>query len=244
MPALNTMFHKTLQYRGYMSRLGHSHLDWVLGDLCSLGNAAIQERREAWKLERKPISFFDQCKSLTGIRGDDPDGFGELAVHVARGALRRVDRAFQSFFRRVKRREKAGYPRFRPKSRYESIEIEDVKPGMIRRSVGRTKIKVKGLPKITLRHEVPDQKPRSIRIVRRPSGCTVDLVYEFDPDPLPASSAIEGLDLGVRRRVTLSTGEVIERRRDEKTEIRIRGVSRGYQEPRRDPGPGGSGYSS
>ena len=32
-----------------------------MGQLCDLGNAALQERREAWRLAHKRISYRDQC---------------------------------------------------------------------------------------------------------------------------------------------------------------------------------------
>ena len=44
------MAHKTFQERGYCTRGGYARLDAVLGELCRLGNAALQERRDAWKM--------------------------------------------------------------------------------------------------------------------------------------------------------------------------------------------------
>jgi transposase len=44
-------------------------------------------------------------------------------VDLAREPLRRVDRAFQAFFRRVKVGQKPGYPRFRSPDRYHSLAL-------------------------------------------------------------------------------------------------------------------------
>ena len=44
------MTHKTFQERGYCSRRGYARLDATLGELCRLRNAALQERRDAWKM--------------------------------------------------------------------------------------------------------------------------------------------------------------------------------------------------
>ena len=219
---------RTDQRRGYMSRAGYQKLDQVLGSLCDLGNAALQERRDAWRLCRKPISFYDQCKSLTGIREDDPDGFGSLSSVAERGALQRVDRAFKAFFQRCKKGEKPGYPRFRSRYRYETIEIGDVSPSLVRRSNGKTKIRVKGLGQITVARELPEQKPRSIRIVRRSTGISVDLVYRFEPelDPAPSASAVVGIDMGVRKRLTLSTEEIIELRPETDLDNKIKETQR------------------
>ena len=199
---------RTLQVRGYCSKRGYALLDHRLSDLCRLGNAALQERRDAWKFQRQGISYYDQCKSLTEVREDDPEGFGTLDVGIARGALRRIDRAFQAFFRRVKQKEKPGYPRFRSRRRYHCIELNDTRSGQVRQNGKHVDIRIKGLPRIRLQNTtVPDAKPRSIRIVRRLRGCTVDLVYHHEPEPKAETHTAVGIDLGVRKRATFSTGE-------------------------------------
>src|SRR5207248_2478559 len=42
---------------------------------------------------------------------------------ILQDVLKRLERAFQSFYRRVKNREPAGYPRFKSKSRYNSFTL-------------------------------------------------------------------------------------------------------------------------
>ena len=77
--------HKTIQLRGYCTRAGYRQLQEVLEQLCGLGNAALQERRDAWKMARKRISYQDQCRSLTQVRHDDPAGLGGVNVSIAPG---------------------------------------------------------------------------------------------------------------------------------------------------------------
>ena len=125
------MEHKTFQ-DGYCSRRGYALLEATLGELCRLGNAALQERRDAWKLSRTRISYQDQCKSLTLVRRDDPVSLlGQLNVAATRGALQRVERAYKDFFRRCKTEGKPGYPRFRNRKRYTTIEINDVRENQV-----------------------------------------------------------------------------------------------------------------
>ena len=223
MSRATSMSHKTFQERGYCTRGGYKRLDAVLAELCRLGNAALQERRDAWKMARKPIRYQDQCKSLTLVRHDDPEGpVGKLHVAAARGALQRVDRAYQAFFRRCKSGKKPGYPRFRRRSRYTTIEINDVTKSQVREHPTCTLVKVKGLPTIKLRphRPLPATKPRAIRIVRRACGCTVDLVYEHEPTTLKATDAHIGADLGCRQRVFLSNGESFKAEREDSKPIR------------------------
>ena len=162
-------------------------------------------------MQRKGIGYTAQCRSLTLVRQDDPNGIGSIAVAVARGALRRVDEAFAAFFRRVRNGEKPGYPRFRSRKRYCTSEVRDVNDANVRHVGRRTHVRLSGLPLIRIerRRELPEGKPRSIRIVRRACGVTVCLVYAREPVALPDDGRVVGVDVGVRKRLTLSTDETI-----------------------------------
>ena len=94
-----------------------------LGSCCDLYNAALQERRDAWRKLGVSVSMYDQQKSLTEIRAT-VDGWCDVPSHVARSALRRLDKAYGAFFRRCKASAKRpGFPRFKPKRRYDSFDI-------------------------------------------------------------------------------------------------------------------------
>ena len=48
-------------------------------------------------MARQTLAYFDQAKSFTCVRRDLPE-WAALSLQVGRGVLRRVDRAFQSFY--------------------------------------------------------------------------------------------------------------------------------------------------
>jgi putative transposase len=81
-----------------------------LEDTRQLYNAALEERREAWRMGGHQTSFASQDAQLKEIRADDPERYGRWAFACERAAVRRLDRAFQGFFRRVKAGERPGYP--------------------------------------------------------------------------------------------------------------------------------------
>lgn len=62
-----------------------------------LYNAALEERISAWSKAEKSITKFDQCKSLTQIRNDDPT-YSSYAAVMMRRPLEQVDEAFKGFF--------------------------------------------------------------------------------------------------------------------------------------------------
>ena len=83
-----------------LSRAGRRRLEGVLRRHCQLYNAALQERRDAWKHRHKAITFNDQTKQLTLVRHDDPHVWGQEHRLLATYTLRRLDQAFAAFFKR------------------------------------------------------------------------------------------------------------------------------------------------
>ena len=103
---------RTYRTRAYLSRAGHVRLDDVLAQQCLLYNAALEERRTAWKGHEKSISFAEQSRSLTAIRKDFPDIEGSLHRRIQDATLKRLDRAFTAFHRRVQAGEAPGLSAF------------------------------------------------------------------------------------------------------------------------------------
>src|ERR1700743_2093013 len=93
-------------------------LEACLEDTRQLYNAALEERREAWR-KGKRVTFYSQDAQLKEIRAEDPERYGRWAFPCERAAIRRLDRAFQAFFRRVKAGEKPGYPRFKGRGHWD-----------------------------------------------------------------------------------------------------------------------------
>lgn len=87
-----------------------------------LYNAALQERRDAWKKCGVTVTRYDQQKELTELRRTEPE-WSAIPTVVERSSLIRVENAFKAFFRRHKAKEKPGYPRFRSRDRYDSFGI-------------------------------------------------------------------------------------------------------------------------
>ena len=172
------LVYTTYNLRAYVPRLGHKRLDHVLNMTRTLYNAALQERRDAWKHAGVTVKLYDQHKEFTGVRADDPEWQG-LDVHIGRGALNRLDGAFQAFFRRVKDGGTPGFPRFKTESRWRTLDITRVGPRMIKPlGDGRWYLTIKGLPKLTVwatRELPPPERLRAIRVTKRNRRVSVSL---------------------------------------------------------------------
>lgn len=180
-------------------------------DVCrELYNAGLQERRDAWKLNKVSLNFHSQAIQLPAIKTvrEDVDA---LYSQVTQDALRRLSKAFDAFFRRVKQGQTAkaalGFPRFKAKSRYDSFcypqsgfkltgdKLTLAKIGSVRVRLSRA---VKGtLKTCTIKHEA--------------DGWYVIFTAETCPQLLPpAPSAQVGIDVGLLSFATLSSGKVID----------------------------------
>ena len=78
-----------------------------------LYNALLQQRRDAWVTRRVSLSHREQYAQITELREADAR-FASVYRECEDAVLNRLDLAFTAFFRRLKRGETPGYPRFKP----------------------------------------------------------------------------------------------------------------------------------
>lgn len=111
---------KAFKYRIYptakQAEILHNQLN-----LCRwLYNTALEHRITAYKSIKKSVSYKDQANELPDIKQLFPQ-YNGIHSQVLQYVLKRLDSAFQHFFRRVKQSEKPGFPRFKGKDQFTSI---------------------------------------------------------------------------------------------------------------------------
>ena len=111
---------KTYQYKLTPTPEQEQMLERTLMRCRHIYNAAIGERREAWRMCGVSVSYYQQKAELPGIKEAMPE-YVEVHGQVLQDVILRVDRAFRAFFRRVKAGETPGYPRFQGRDRYHSF---------------------------------------------------------------------------------------------------------------------------
>jgi putative transposase len=156
-------------------------------------------------------SLYAMYHEFVGVRADDAD-WAALDTMIGRGVLQRLERAKNAFFRRCRAGETPGYPRFKSGSRWRTIEMAAVRPGMVRGN----KVRIKGLPTITIRGaSLPESNQlKTLRITRVSRRVTVSLGYEVEREPLPPNPICVGIDMGVTDRMTFSNGDAPTDRRE------------------------------
>lgn len=108
---------RKVRYQIYPSAKQRSKLEAMLVLHQRLYNCALERRIGAYQKDKTSIGFKDQCKELTELRKQFPE-YAELNAQSEQVTLKRLDRAYQNFFRRVKNGEKTGFPRFKSLDRF------------------------------------------------------------------------------------------------------------------------------
>jgi putative transposase len=233
-----TMSIKSYKYRIYANKTTTDNLYRVLNLCRELYNAGLQERRDAYesRVKRHPnyydeptrkqltrehaISVYEQKRDLVEIKEVLRPEYRDIASHVLQNVLFRLEKAYQSFFRRVKNGEKPGYPRFQGRHRYTSFMYPDGagwkldavtrpadKKGMVRVNLHLTKI---GTVKLHLHRDMAGMI-KSLTIKREGEQWYACFTCEIGkPEALEAAHEDVGVDLGVTHFAALSTEEFIE----------------------------------
>jgi len=228
---------KAYKYRLYPNKKQAEKLQWVLNRCRELYNSALQERRDAYEMmvKRHPnyydeatrkhltheyaLSYNQQATQLPEVKETRLE-YNDIHSQVLQDVLRRMDKAFKAFFRRVKEGKAPGYPRFQGYGRYDSFTYpqsgfsltEDNRVCLSK--IGTIKVKMP-----TGKKANPPQGTMKTCTIKREGQhwfivftCEVeqDIVYHLSLEAV-------GIDLGLLHFATLSDGSTIENPRHVRT---------------------------
>jgi len=185
----------------------------LLRDHCDLYDAALEERREAWRMRKAPVSYGTQSAQLKEIRRADPGGQGRHSFTAQQQTLRRLNDAFTDFYKRCKTPgKKPGYPRFKPYHRFDQVRFV-VGDGAKWTPAGKDKwarayLQAVGTLKVK-QHRPVIGTVKALTLKREGRRWYVIVTTETEPVPLPAAGREVGVDLGIVRFLTTSDGEIV-----------------------------------
>ena len=191
------------KFRIYPNKEQEQLIQKTFGCVRYVYNYYLAQRIEAYKQYGKALSFYEQCKDLTELKQKN-DWLREPDKCALQNALRNLDAAYKNFFRRVKKGEKPGFPKFKSKREHRlSYKTSSV-------SICGDKIKFRklGLVKYKLSREVKG-RILSATISQNPSGkyfvslCCTDVEIE----PLPKTGVVVGVDVGIKSLANTSDGK-------------------------------------
>ena len=167
-------------------------------------------RRDGWSHSKTRIRYCGQSAQLSGIRSVRPDQ-AVWSFSSQQATLRRLNKSFDGFFRRVKAGQTAGYPRFKGKARFDSVEWpKDGDGARWLPESRRVYLQGVGQVKVHLHRQVAG-RVKTIQIKRQGRHWMLVLSCEDVPaNPLPVTGRQAGVDVGIVSFATTSDGQHID----------------------------------
>src|SRR5258708_25115000 len=202
------------EYRLYPRKAERQTLDVLLHQSREVYNAALAQCKNAYEATGKHQGawnqwyYFREWRKQPGIL---------LNATSLQQTLRRLDKAYSAFFRRLKAGETPGHPRFKGKDRFNSLEYAYGDGAALKydESFDRFVLNVQnvGAVKVKSHRLLPkDAKVTHVVLKRKATGWYVCLQLEC-PDQLeayPNGLPVVGGDMGLLRLLTLSDGTEID----------------------------------
>ncbi|MFX1465076.1 MAG: RNA-guided endonuclease InsQ/TnpB family protein, partial [Promethearchaeota archaeon] len=203
---------RTYKFRLYPTTQQTTTFTQWLTTCRKLYNNALAVRKEAWHTKQQAVNYYEQASQLKAAKKTNP--FLKM-VHsqVLQDVLRRLDKTFTNFFRRLKNGEKAGYPRFKGKYRYDSFTYPQSGFAL---DYQKKKLRLSKIGDISIKLHRPIPTEGVIKT------CTI--THDVDhwyacitlelPDPAPNSQqraikSVIGVDVGLKSLLTLNNGDTI-----------------------------------
>jgi putative transposase len=217
---------KTFRYQLNPNKTQIKVLGTILRLCCDLYNEAKCLREMVYKTSKKSITYPEQASFFK-----DEESYITLYSQVRTDVLRRLDKSFQDFFRRVKQKQTPGYPRYKSLDRYDSFTYPQSKG--FRLEGNRLYLGKIGHIKINL-HRPIEGKIKTLTIRRLYNRWYACFSCEVEKKPLPPNSNEVGIDLGLMSFIATSNGQTIKNPRHfKKSEKKLKTIQQSLSKKKR-----------
>ncbi len=199
------MITRRVTFRLYPNKAQNQKLHYWRRLHQSLYNACIEHRRTSYKRYGKSVSYFDQQNCLPEFKECWVE-YKELGSHALQATVKRVDFAFQRFFKL-----KSGYPKFKNARKYKGWTYP-CKSGWKACSSGKNGyLKITNLGNIKMRGQARDWgTPKTCTILFKQGKWYASITVECIPSRVQTDNGAIGLDFGTFHAVADSNGDVID----------------------------------
>jgi putative transposase len=197
---------KSFKYRVYPTKIQEKRLIETLTTCRYLYNNALAERINKYKEDKTSVSYVNQANFLSKNKNEYQT---QVHTQVLQDTLKRLDKSFKNFFRRVKNGEKAGFPRFKAKNRFNSFCYPQ-SGFKITNNQKRIYLSKIGEIRIEYSREIVG-KMKTCSVIRDADHWYISITAETNPVITKTTNTKSvGIDLGIKSFAVLSDGEVID----------------------------------
>jgi putative transposase len=204
---------RTWKYRLYPTNAQEKALDFLLWQGRLLYNAALEQRITVYEETGEGVTYPQQWAHFRDLRNANPDTLGQLNATSVQQMLRRLDKAFRAFFRRLKAGERPGFPRFKGHHRFNSLEYRHG-DGCKLRLGKRVMLYVQNVGEIKVKYHrtLPDDAAIKHVVIKRSNRKWYVCLMLDLPDPAiePHAGPAVGIDMGLHSLLALSDGQTVD----------------------------------
>lgn len=187
---------KSYKYRLYPVKSQITNMENQFSMLRHLYNWSLAERIEAYQNPKEPVNYYTQQNNLPKLKVDRP-WYKGVHSQTLQNCLKRLDLAYQNFFRRVKQKEAPGFPKFKKKGQWNSLTYPQYQTFPVSSFIKVPKV---GRVKVVYHREIPkDAKIKTLTIIKEGNkwfACfSVELSLDIELKRNLDSSI--GIDLGL-----------------------------------------------
>jgi len=169
-----------------------------------LYNHFLEERKNSYEQGKKSLNYYSQSVSIVKLKQERPT-LNNVHSQTLQNVAVRVDLAFKAFFRRVKNKEKPGYPRFKGFDRYDSFTFPQTGFRIVDNRINLSKI---GSIKTKFHRSIIGIS-KTCTIRRQADKWYACFSFEYESKPLPENNKAVGIDVGLETFATFSNKEKI-----------------------------------
>ncbi len=200
------LLQKSFKFRLLPTKKQARFLQSQLNECRWLYNQLLEQRKLAYEELDLNLSKYQQMMFLPELKIDRPT-LETVHSQVLQNIVDRLDKGFQSYFRRCKSGGKPGFPRFRGYDRYDSFCYPQSGFGIVDKCLKLSKI---GSIRIKMHREIVG-KIKTCTIRKDASGhWDVSLSCEYEAKLLIRNEMAVGIDVGIERFATFSDGAIID----------------------------------
>ena len=194
---------RRITFRLYPNRQQENQLHYWRRLHANLYNAAVSNRITQWRKFQHSVNYLEQQNCLPEFKQVWPE-YVECGSHALQATLKRVDFAFQRFFKGL-----GGYPKFKASRRYSGWTYPCKAGWKVETDGSNGYLNVSNLGRIQMRGNARTWgKPTTCTILCRNGEWYASITVQCQPTR-PTGDGAVGVDLGCKDAITLSTGEKV-----------------------------------
>ncbi|MDD5523430.1 MAG: transposase [Kiritimatiellae bacterium] len=201
---------KAYKFRLFTNSTQETELEIMLETHRRLYNTCLEQKKTAFEEEKRKISCTEQTAWFTQQKSENKY-YSKINHSSAQRTIRRLDKTYIAFFKRVKKgKVKPGYPRFKGKGQFHSIDF--TYGDGIKVIPEKRKVKIQHIGKIKCKfHREIEGNIKNTTLLSEGGHWYIILRCELEKKIIPASkNPPVGVDVGLENFLTTSDGEIVE----------------------------------